>query len=361
MKKAYNIAITAVLAALIFGFGLAHLLIGDADYSQAERRKLDKLPAITASAVFNRSYSSRLESYLLDQFPLRDALRSIKAYFSYDVLQKQDNNELYRVDGALYKLDYPLDEDQAQYAVDRLNTVVGQYAAGSSVYYSVIPDKNYFVAEQNGYPAMDYERLLEIAGGINAEYIDIFPYLALNDYYRTDAHWRQERILDAANALILGMGAEPADTEYVQHVLYPFNGVYLGQSALGVEPDELIYLTNEYTDSASVVSAELTGTLPVYDEARFYGTDGYDVYLHGAQAVVSITARSAKSGRELIIFRDSYGSSIAPLFLGAYDTLTLVDLRYISPAILGEYVDFHGQDVLVLYSASLMNSGRLLK
>ena len=28
-----------------------------------------------------------------------------------------------------------------------------------NVYFSIIPDKNYFAAESNGYPSLDYERL----------------------------------------------------------------------------------------------------------------------------------------------------------------------------------------------------------
>ena len=36
--------------------------------------------------------------------------------------------------------------------------------------------------------------------------------------------------------------------------LYPFQGVYLGQSALPVEPDTLVYLQNDVTDAAQVSS-----------------------------------------------------------------------------------------------------------
>ena len=31
-----------------------------------------------------------------------------------------------------------------------------------NVYYSVVPDKNYFIAEKNGYPSMDYDKLLSL-------------------------------------------------------------------------------------------------------------------------------------------------------------------------------------------------------
>ena len=46
-----------------------------------------------------------------------------------------------------------------------------------------------------------------------AQYIDIFGDLELSDYYRTDAHWRQEQITDVARHLAGAMGVNPA-TEY---------------------------------------------------------------------------------------------------------------------------------------------------
>ena len=70
----------------------------------------------------------------------------------------------------------------------------------------------------------------------------------------------------------------------------------------------------------------------------------------------------AKTDRELVIFRDSYGSSISPLFLEGYSKVTLIDLRYIAAKLLPDFVELNeNQDVLFLYSTSLLNSGMLLK
>ena len=53
--------------------------------------------------------------------------------------------------------------------------------------------------------------------------------------------------------------------------------------------------------------------------------------------------------KNLILFRDSYGSSLAPLLASGYRTITLVDLRYLSSDQLDQYIDFEDQDVLFLY------------
>ena len=108
-------------------------------------------------------------------------------------------------------------------------------------------------------------------------------------------------------------------------------------------------------------SLEYEGSRPVYTVDRFSGMDGYDVYLSGAQALLTITCPDAASDKELIIFRDSYGSSLTPYLIGAYSKITMVDLRYIAADMIGEYVDFADQDVLFIYSTTLYNSGMLLK
>ena len=76
---------------------------------------------------------------------------------------------------------------------------------------------------------------------------------------------------------------------------------------------------------------------------------------------MTITNEASLSDRELIVFRDSYGSSLVPLLVTGYKKITLVDTRYISPKILDQYIDFADQDVLFLYSTLLINDSFSLK
>ena len=68
-----------------------------------------------------------------------------------------------------------------------------------------------------------------------------------------------------------------------------------------------------------------------------------------------------KNDKELIIFRDSFGSSIAPLLIDGYSKITLVDIRYLHPNILESYIEFDSQDVLFLYSTSVLNNSETIK
>lgn len=85
------------------------------------------------------------------------------------------------------------------------------------------------------------------------------------------------------------------------------------------------------------------------------------MFLSGATPLTVITNPKAAEERELVIFRDSYGSSIAPLMIEAYSKITLVDLRYMSSDLLGDYVDFTDAEVLFLMSDKIVNNSIMLK
>jgi len=363
--KIKNIAMILVFALILGGFAAAHIVLADSDVSYTERRKLEQKPEISAESIFDGTFMKDSEKYLLDQFPMRDKFRTIKAAVRFDIFHQKDNNGVYIIGDSVFKYEYPLKTNQVKYAAEKISSVSDTYLDDANIYYSIIPDKNYFVAKDNGYPSLDYETLLSTVSqyiGDDITYIDIFPYLTIDDYYRTDTHWRQECITDAAQAILHGMGNHTIinETDFTKNSLSPFYGVYYGQSALNIAPDTLTYLTNENTDNIKVWSLE-SGDCSIYAPEKFGGMDSYDVYLYGAQSVMTIENEKADSDRELVIFRDSFGSSITPLLTDAYKKITLIDLRYISSSLIGEYIPQGEFDALFLYSTSLYNTGMLLK
>lgn len=160
----------------------------------------------------NGSFMSGFEKYMLDQFPLRNGFRSLKAAVNAKVFMKKDNNGLYSVGEHLSKLDFPTDDGSVDHAARRFRYVYDTYLrnAGTKTYLSVIPDKNAFIASQNGYPDKDYKALAERlrSGFPEAKYIDISGLLSADDFYYTDSHWRQERITKVADEIASQMGAD---------------------------------------------------------------------------------------------------------------------------------------------------------
>lgn len=370
LNKSESIRSTAtiiVFAVLVFGLFILNLILPDAERSKSERRLLAQQPVLTSDTLFSGKYASKLESYLLDQFPLRDDMRSAKAAISKYVFMRLDNNGIYTVGNAIYKLESKLDKNQLDAGISKVNAVIDAHAQNAAgIYISVIPDKTWYAASD--YPRLDYPLIANtVALGVpQAEFIDISQALTAEDYYRTDTHWRQERLQSVLDTVASNMAlpAEPLKlSNYSAHELYPFEGVYLGQSALPIAPDKLTYLTSPDIDASTVWSVEKPDTtLSLYTLDKFTASlDGYDVYLDGAAALLRITNKNAATTRSLILFRDSFGSSIAPLLASVYSEITLIDLRYISSELISDYVDFNGADILFLYSASLWNSAKILK
>lgn len=365
--KLKNILTSAVFLLVLFAFGVGQFLLPDSEISVSERRKLSQAPELTAQTLLSGEYSEDLETYLLDQFPLRDELRRVKAMWQFDVYNQLDNNGIYIVDGSVCKLDKVLNQAQVNAAITNTNKVYETYLQGMNVHFALVPDKNYYAAETNGYPSMDYEQMEQLlSDGLDRDIqyhgFDICKDLTLSDYYSTDLHWRQEALESVVANLSAVMDFQMPDFDAFYQTAYtPFYGAYYGQSALNVDADTLITLSSAATDASIVTGAEFDGEKAVYDESDLDNVDLYDVFLSGAQAILTVTNPNGNTGRELIIFRDSFASSLAPLLLESYDTITLIDLRYVSKELLGQFVEFDDQDVLFLYNTGLVNSGMLLK
>lgn len=334
------------------------------DTSLWERRPLQQMPTLTAEALLNGGFMEKFEDYTLDQFPARDSFRTLKSLFSYKVLQMKDNNGIYLADGYAGKIEYPLNAVSVSHALKKMNFIYEQYLENtdSRIYMTVIPDKGYYLAQPNGYPTMDYEKLFADvqAGAPWAEYVDITKALSIADYYCTDTHWRQEKLTAVAEALCDKLDISmPSLTPVL--ATQQFYGVYYGQAALPMKAENLYIMEGESLQSCRVYNHETKQYGGIYDLEKLSGPDPYEAYLSGAQAVLTIENPNASTDRELILFRDSFGSSLAPYLVQDYKTVTLVDIRYVSSQMLGQYLTFHGQDVLFAYSTLILNNSTTMK
>ncbi len=362
-ERTKNIIILALAGIILFGFALCGVLMPDGEISLSERRPLKQLPELSADTVVSGDFTADFEEYAADQFPLRDTFRRIKAYAVYYLFRQGDNNDVYINDGYASKLEYPINEDSLQRAARVFKKVYDKYLSESRVYFSLIPDKNAFMAQQNGYPSIDYAEFADIMTQATPfmEYIPIDHLLELEDYYRTDTHWRQECIVDVAAHIGRAMGVE-LQGEYTQNKLdNPFYGVYCGQAALPLPAETLYYLTNDTLEGCTVYDGETDKYIGVYDFEKACGQDPYEIFLSGSKSLLTIENPSCRNGKELIVFRDSFGSSIVPLLVEGYSTVTVLDIRYISSDMLDRFVEFHGQDVLFLYSTLVLNNSVTLK
>lgn len=334
-------------------------------YSETERRYLKAFPELTMENITSGRFMTDFESYTQDRFPARDMFRGIKSATALFVFAQRDNNDLYLTDGFIGKLEYPYNAASAEHAAKVFMSVYDKFIAGKdcNVYYALIPDKNYYLAAENGYPTMDYAAMeADMQAGMQGMiYIDLFGVMEADDFYRTDTHWRQEEITDVADIIINTMGGT-LELEYELCKLdEPFYGVYYGQLMLPVEGETLYYLDHELFDECYVYDYTAMKEISIYDMEKAEGVDPYEMFLSGPLSLITIENPDADTDKELVVFRDSFGSSIAPLFVEEYSKITLVDIRYLYSGMLGNYIEFENQDVLFLYSTMVLNNSETIK
>lgn len=361
--KIKNIVITIVFLGIIISIFIINICTKDIEISENERRKLAKFPEISLKEILDTTFMDKFEDYTMDQFIIRDKFRSLKTFTELNIFNKKDVNEIYEQDGILIKQEYPLNEKSVLNIANKINRIKDKYLdETNNIYYSIVPDKNYYTS--NNYLKLDYAKLEKIMQDnlSDMEYINIFDCLTLNDYYYTDTHWKQENLSKVLDRISTNMNFKNRiTTEFISKDITKFKGVYSGQLPIKTKEDNIIVLTNDIIENSEVYNYETNKKTKVYDMDKINASDKYDIFLSGATPLLTIENKNAKINEEIIIFRDSFGSSIIPLFIEAYRKITIVDTRYIATDYLTNFIDFKDKDILFIYSTLVINNSNTLK
>ena len=353
--KIKDIVVTIIFLFTVISLFLINVIKEDTDISVAERRKLATMPELTTKSLFDGTYFKKFDSYVTDQFVERDAFRKIK--IDIELSTKGEYNNLYLYDDYIIEEIFPLNSNSINNLTNKINYIKDTYLNdNSNIYYTIIPDKNYFV--NNGNLKLDYNKLQDMMKSnlTNLNYINIFDKLTLDNYYKTDTHWKEEDLFNVANTIANQMNFDITNNNNVVNTITTFKGSYAGRLSVTKDIDTIKTISNPSTLNSSVYNYETKKYTDIYDYTKINSLDKYDIYLSGAVPIIDITNNNASSDKELIVFRDSYGSSLIPLLIEGYKKITVIDIRYISSKILNKYIDFNDQDVLFMYSILTINN-----
>lgn len=294
-----------------------------------------------------------------------------------DVPEELQEEKFYIKDGAIYEKNEDLNIMAIENNLSKINNLCEKYLKNHKLYFSIIPDKEYYLnAGQNNLSETNFKNIENTVKSNlkeNIKYFDISETLVLDDFYKTDMHWKQEILGKTVKKIEKELGIYIKENiKYEEKSLGEFYGTYykdlhkLENSKIAeVKPDELIYLNNKELENCKVYNTETQKDEKIYNKDRANETKNkYDLFLSGATALTTITNESAKTDRKLILFRDSFGSSIAPLFAEEYKEIVLIDIRYINYTILENYIDFDkykDADVLFLYSSRVINKSGIFR
>ncbi len=351
-----------VFAGVIIPLFALNLLLEPPEVLVSERRAPAAFPELSVRSILSAGFMEKFEGYAADRFPFRDKFRALRAVTVLDVFMQSDKSGVY-LDAAVGAGEFKRADEAALRQTAKKILAMAQKLGGMNIYYSVIPDKSVYASKyMPGYDHAAAEAVLnEELGAL--EYIPLKEKLAAASFYKTDLHWDQTKISGVAEHILSEMDACAVLGEYPVVTAGEFYGVYAGRLGLSPEPDTLMYIDipglaasylNEHTLAFEAGS--------LYEPESVSDVDPYDVFLRGPQPLIVIENASAAQARELYLFRDSFGSSLAPLLTVAYSKITVIDLRYITADMLPQFVTFKsGSDVLFIYSSQILNNPSVLQ
>ena len=253
----------------------------------------------------------------------------------------------------------------SNHLLSKINYVSDTYLQNKNKYFVYIPDKNYYLNDLS-IPKMDYNLVEKsLKNGLNEDikWIDIKDDLSLDSYYKTDIHWKNEKLEKVVNKIGTKLNFNITFPN-INNTYSPFYGSLYARISTNIKADTLNYLTSDIINNASVFNYEKKEIQSVYTQKNLTNVDSYDVFLSGATPLLIINNNMSNNNRELIIFRDSFGSSITPLLIEAYKKITVIDLRYIGSKNLKEIeeISFNSvNDIIFLYSIPVINNSFAIK
>lgn len=348
---------------IIFSLSIISIILPDKDISETERRYLMHFPTLNIKTIFNGDFFEEFNTYTVEQFPFREIFIKIKGLATNKLFLKKEENGVFIKNGNFFEISSSINDKSIDYFLELVTKIKNNFSS-ENIYYSIIPDKNYYTKEE--IPKINYNELVETINQNlqDITYINIFNKLSLDSYYKTDIHWKQEKIGGVVKTIALHMNNEPIDIKYNKLTYDNFYGALYGKIPNNEKPDTITYLIDENTINTKVFDYEKNQYYKVYEEQNLKNIDSYDIFLGGAKALLIMENKNSKTDKELVIFRDSFSSSLAPLLLPYYKKITLVDLRYINSdyIINNNLIDFNNnQDILFIYGISIINNSFTLK
>lgn len=341
MKKLLIIIFVSFIS--LFGF---ISLFNKEEISIYERRKLKAFPKI----IDNNNFFDDLDKYLSDHFIFRQDFREVKGFVNYNLFNISINNK------ATIKDDYLFELTETNYKsldniVAKVDEIITRFEINDYEFIA-IPLKNHYAGLDNVSEEIDEYLSVKIDN-----YHSLKDLLSLSDYYRTDIHLKQERLGSVVSKILELCDVEEKDIEYSFNTYDKFYGSLYAKMAISMKPDTITYLTNDLLNGVKVESVEDKDLLDVYNVSELESLDPYSIYLNGPKAYLKIVNKNVKN-RKLIIFRDSYTSSIAPLLILYFSEIELIDLRYYSSDLLNIDGD---SKVLFIFGSEVLNNSFSIK
>ena len=358
MKKKLPFVIGITFIFYIFTFFGLQLLAKDKNFSELENRNLSAKPSFTMASLLDGTYGKAFETYIADQFPLRNQFISTKAY-SELILQKKDNNGVYigKDDYFLQNFDAP-DLDLAA----RNATYINELAKEFKVYVGLAPTATKVLEDKLPNYATPYDEAFYISTFYNklsnqVTKLDFLNTLSTHKdeyiYYKTDHHWTTlgayyayTEFCKSADLIALTL-----DDFKIEDVSDAFYGTLFSKGNFSFATPDMMQLFYPKQTEALEITYEATGktSSSLYEYSHLDTKDKYSVFLDNNHPLIKIKT-SIKNGRKLLVIKDSYANSFIPFLTQHYEEIQVLDLRLMNVPVATFAKEAGISEVLLLYN-----------
>jgi len=208
----------------------------------------------------------------------------------------------------------------------------------------------------------------------NVSKIDVYSTLMAHKdeyiYFRTDHHWTSLGAYYAYRDLMMAKGAIPAElSAFKEYKFEGFLGSFYAESgqkpSLGNTPDYV--MAYEPTQLQKIHTYTKTGEIDysiVSDGNRLSAANKYLSFVCGDHPYGIMTNPEITDGSSCLVIKESFGNPLVPFLTQNYQTVYVVDYRYINqvfPGTLRQFVDERGiQDVMFINNVSATRSPALV-
>ncbi|MBQ8305918.1 MAG: hypothetical protein IJX90_06840 [Blautia sp.] len=327
--------------AILFIVLLLNIVLPDRSFSEKENRVLASRPALSVDQILSGQAETKYETYVNDQFVLRDLWVTLKADFDI-LLGKTESNGVYLgKSGYLLESFTPPADKRLTATLDAI-TSFAQSHTGIHQYMLLAPNAVNILKSHLPFSAPQVnqdqyiDRVKDTVSSAGVTFIDVRDTLRNHMdeqlYYKTDHHWTTQA---AYYAYLAASDPLELNTAQVSYEKLPasvsFQGTLSAKSGFrSSAKDELdVFLPKSDVAPEFVVNyvEERKKVGSYYAADRLKTRDKYAMFFDGNHAQIKITTPSAEGGN-LLILKDSYANCLIPFLAPHYRNIVMIDPRY---------------------------------
>lgn len=342
--------------------GLVNFIAKDRDFSESENRVLASFPKLTLSSVADGTFMKNFETYMSDQFVMRDTMISLKSYFDRLSGLREENGVYIGDDGYLIEKQSKYTAKKAKAMAKSINSFMKEYPDIEKMV-AISPNASYIYAEKLPSGVEPHSQYSELKGimnrleGENYKFLNVSKALKnakeKNDvFYRTDHHWTTRGAYAVFGAIAEKWNLDKDGVEYeFLTVSSDFEGTLASKTGIHDQKDKVEICLPKNSEGSYIVSYEAEGrrTTSLFEPSKLKQKNKYEVFLGGNYDKVVIDTVST-SRATLLIIKDSYANCLIPMLTPYFAKIVVVDPRYMTDSIHTVMDEYNFSHALFLYN-----------